>query len=224
MTDIRNVHIQCAPHRGALYKCFAEILSYPVEPLYLRWRNGELKQQLAAWLGELPFTFDWNLAHCDMPDVTEWASEYMRMFELPVDGQPCPLYGGIYASSRREVMEELLRYYHFFGLTTQGAAEGDLPDSIPTLLEFMQFLAFRESVSDDQEITREARKAQKDLLERHLTRWIPPIRAQLEGRNPLAFYTNALDLLDKFINHEVQLLAGESAAPGYAAATPGAQS
>jgi DMSO reductase family type II enzyme chaperone len=143
-----------------------------------------------------------------MPNFTEWASEYMRLFELPVDGQPCPLYGGIYASSRREVMEELLRYYHFFGLTTHGADQGDLPDSIPTLLEFMQFLALRESVSGD---VATARNAQKDLLERHLTRWIPAIITPLRERKPLVFYSDVLNLLNRFVSLELQALATESA-------------
>ena len=153
-----------------------------------------------------------------MPNFTEWASEFMRLFELPIDGHPCPLYGGIYASSRREVMEELLRYYHFFGLTTQGAAQGDLPDSIPTLLEFMQFLALRESVSEDV-VT--ARNAQKDLLERHLARWIPSIIAPLKERKPLVFYSDVLNLLNRFISLELQAFATESAPPRNSMATPG---
>lgn len=206
MTETMDSHIRSAPQRGALYKYLAETLAYPSQTLYSRWREGELQQQISGLLGKIPYPLDSVVAQCKVPNFTELASEYMRLFELPVDGQPCPLYGGVYASSRREVMEELLRYYHFFGLTTQGAADGDLPDSIPTLLEFLQFLAFRESLCDDMTQTLAARAAQKDLLERHLTRWVPVIASQLQQRNPLSFYADTVDLLNKFTAGELQAL------------------
>lgn len=134
-------------------------------------------------------------------------SEYLRLFELPVDGPPCPLYGGVHGGNRQKIMEELLRLYRYFGLSTEKASSKDLPDSIPTVLEFLYFLTFKESATTDPEGASGVRMAQRDLLERHLTHWLPSIITQLEKKNPLPFYCNTMELLNKFTLSELEKLA-----------------
>jgi len=201
-----------------------DTLSYPSPQLYGRWISGELNHEVSALLAELPYTIEYlsddtpdstlencEVDSCQVKNATELASEYMRLFELPIDGQPAPLYGGIYAGNRREVMEELLRYYHHFGLSTQNSSDEDLPDSILTLLEFMQFLAFRESTGKNPQDIAVARSAQKDLLERHLTHWMPDLASQLELRNALPLYRNTLSLLNDFISAELDVFLNQRA-------------
>jgi DMSO reductase family type II enzyme chaperone len=215
MVDKLDLHIQCAPIRGSLYRHLAATLSYPSREFYDRWISGELNREVSALLSELPYTLAYSCVDktqdSELENVTELASEYMRLFELPVDGQPVPLYGGIYASNRREVMEELLRYYHHFGLSTQNSSEEDLPDSILTVLEFLQFLALRESNSKKSQDIAVARSAQKDLLDRHLTRWMPDLAAQLDRRNALPLYRNTLSLLNDFISAELDVFRSQPA-------------
>ena len=115
-------------------------------------------------------------------------SEYIRLFDLPGGGPPCPLYTGVYAPARRDAMEEILRFYHFFGLTIADRGK-DLPDAVPTVLEFMQVLALRA----------DAGAAQRDLLARHLVPWANTTRSRLGKRAPGPFYAGVIALAYEFI-------------------------
>jgi DMSO reductase family type II enzyme chaperone len=199
MTDIATIHHQIALQRSSLYWHLAEMLTYPSESLLQSCRNGGRDKAIAELLQGFPYDLSWQTDTCCADDVVSTLpSEYMRVFELPIDGQPCALYGGVYTGNRREVMEELLRYYRFFGLSTDKAANEDLPDSIPTILEFFQFLTHKEAGAADNDEVASVRLVQKDILKRHLTNWIPAIKSQLAQRKPPAFYQNTIDLLNQF--------------------------
>jgi len=103
-------------------------------------------------------------------DARDLESEYIRLFDVP-DGPATPLYTGVYAPRRRDAMEELLRTYRHFGLTIEGSAH-DLPDYVPTVLEFLQFLTFGQA-GESPEASAPFRAASADILERHLCPWAP---------------------------------------------------
>jgi len=204
MTDI---HHQAASQRSTLYHHLAEMLTSPSKDLLQNCRSGEQDRAMVNLLHIFPYELSWQLDTCSHDDsVTTMASEYMRVFELPIQGQPCPLYGGLYGGNRHEVMEELLRYYRFYGLSIDKASTGDLPDSIPTLLEFLQFLTYKEADTGETSELLSIRLTQKDLLERHLTKWVPAIRSQMEQRNAPAFYMGTITLLNAFIFKELSNL------------------
>ncbi|MDK1024530.1 MAG: molecular chaperone TorD family protein [Gammaproteobacteria bacterium] len=210
MTDIFTIHHQAALLRSTLYHHLAEMLTYPSANLLRSCQAGDQDRNILEVLRQLPYELPWTLDTCSTDKIVlKLASEYMRVFELPIDGQPCALYGGVYTGNRREVMEELLRYYRFFGLSTNQAKDGDLPDSIPTLLEFFQFLTHKEAGAGDADEVLSIRLVQKDLLERHLTRWVPAIKSQIEQRKAPAFYRSTVNLLNEFTSAELGRLAAQ---------------
>jgi DMSO reductase family type II enzyme chaperone len=193
-----------ALQRSSLYQHLAEMLTYPSESLLQSCRTGDRDKEISELLSAFPYELSWPGDTCAADDVvSKLPSEYMRVFELPIDGQPCALYGGVYTGNRREVMEELLRYYRLFGLSVDKSLNEDLPDSIPTLLEFFQFLTHKEAGATDADEVASVRLVQKDILERHLTKWIPAIQTPLVQRKPPAFYRSTIDLLNEFTAAEL---------------------
>jgi DMSO reductase family type II enzyme chaperone len=199
--------------RSSLYGLFAELLSFPTEELVEAIREGMLGDSVADMARELPYTFgpeasltDAGLTYLDLQ------SEYMRLFDLPGGGPACPLYVGVFAPSRREAMEELLRFYRHFGLTVAADAH-DLPDALPTVLEFMHYLVSREAHAEQREAVDALRAAQRDVLERHVLRWTTMATARLPERQPLPFYLAAVRTLHRYCTSEASSL-GE-AVPAY---------
>ena len=94
-----------------------------------------------------------------------------------------PLYTGVYAPRRRDAMEELLRFYRFFGLTMNGAIH-DLPDYVPVVLEFVSFLSFAE----DPAAAESRAAARHDVLSRHLHPWAVQTYGRLRTRGASRFY------------------------------------
>ncbi len=200
--------------RSALYGKLSEMLSFPTEELRGELARGRLRSDLAKLVVELPYDLNrQELAPFEIESVDAVESEYIRLFDLPVEGPPCPLYGGLYGGDRRQVMEELLRLYRHFGLSTADAEVRDLPDSIPTVLEFLKFLTHREASTGNMDEARPLRAAQCDLLERHLTRWLPRISEQLVERKPIPLYLSSMNLAGEFAERELHQLIGSSNSP-----------
>src|SRR3972149_5997703 len=74
-------------------------------------------------------------------------------------------------SDRLRTMEELVRFYNYFGLRT---TPGRMPDHVTAELEFMHYLAHQEAEARQAAGDRESYlRAQRDFLERHLNGWWP---------------------------------------------------
>ncbi len=115
-------------------------------------------------------------------------------------GAPCPLYGGHYARDRLRTMEELVRFYNFFGLRL---SPGLMPDHLTVELEFMHYLTFKEAEAraaggDVESYLR----AQKDFLDRHLVSWLPQLAAKLRQQRPAPFYRALGGLAARFVECE----------------------
>jgi DMSO reductase family type II enzyme chaperone len=133
-------------------------------------------------------------------------SEFIRLFDVP-DGPATPLYTGVYAQRRRDAMEELLRVYRHFGLTI-GNASQDLPDFVPTILEFLQFLATGAAQAED--VSREPfLAATADLIERHLGPWVAETSTRLEKRNAHPFYRGLIALVGEVTAAEAAGIRGD---------------
>jgi DMSO reductase family type II enzyme chaperone len=175
-----------------LFAVAAEALSYPGDTLATVVADGSLDAAVTHLLEHAGFDADWQgtLHH---PGTTgkELEAEYIRLFDAP-DGRPCPLYTGVYARRRRDAMEELLRFYRHFGLTVSPGAH-DLPDSVPTVLEFLQFLCLRDAAGEGQA---GLHSVGADVIDRHLLPWARETTRRIDERRPHPFYRAAIGLVE----------------------------
>ena len=186
--------------RAGVYGLLACLFSYPDARTCARISSGEMNDLLCC----LPFAVAAVPVPAEALNEADLAAEYLRLFELPGEHGSCVLFGGCYEKNRQAAMEELLRFYRHFGLTIDGAQARDMPDSLPTVLEFMQFLCVNESRGGD---AASARSAQRDLLARHLTRWAPGMKVQLRTMSPEPVYACTLEMMNNFFSADLEYLS-----------------
>ena len=194
--------------RAHVYALLAELLSFPTPQLATTIASGEVAHTLHLLSGRLPYELPVELEGLsEAIEGPELEQEYIRLFDLPGGGPTCPLYSGVYARNRRDAMEEILRFYRFFGLTMANNGR-DLPDAVPTLLEFLQFLVVREESRPE-----ESEAAERDVLGRHLLPWAAATAGRLPKRRPGAFYRDVVALAHGVAAAELEHL-GAAAARG----------
>jgi DMSO reductase family type II enzyme chaperone len=102
------------------------------------------------------------------------ATEYLRAFDPAVSPTAVSLRESSYVDGEgSSVLEELVRFYEFFGLRRRPDAL--LPDHLSVELEFMHFLSTLESTGEPGRDTASLRRAQRDFLDRHLSRLIDAV-------------------------------------------------
>ena len=114
----------------------------------------------------------------------------MRLFDVGTVRPPCPLYDGEWGGARKHAMEDVLRFYRFFGLKLD-ADTHELPDHVAIEFEFMKVLAFLEGLAtvrgaDAAPLFR----AERDFLQRHPARWWPLLQSKLPRLEPQPFYAS----------------------------------
>lgn len=116
----------------------------------------------------------------------ERETEYFTHFETGA----IPLYEGACCrdKGREGLQEELLRFYHFFGLKLSEERR-DFPDHFVTELQFMWHLVHLEAEAAERgEDPSPFRAAQRDFLERHVLVWSGVMRSRhLDDRSLLAY-------------------------------------
>ena len=179
-----------AAAHSRLYRLLADSFLYPARESFDEIKTGRLRDYVVETCQELPYAlepaFDGLVASGDYVD---FQSEFLSLFEVGQGMPPCPLYSGIFRGGRKAVMEELARFYSYFGLSIEHGS-GELPDHLTTELEFMHFLTFKELTAlHQQKDPAPYRRAQADFLERQLTSWLPLLEKRLQGLEPPPFYT-----------------------------------
>jgi DMSO reductase family type II enzyme chaperone len=112
-----------------------------------------------------------------------------------------------------KTMEEVVRFYNHFDLTLSESPR-ELPDHVTTELEFLHFLAFREAQAIEQGAEPDPfRRAQRDFIARHLGRWVPKLRAKLEGANAMPFFSELVGRLERLLESELERLIGAMGPP-----------
>ena len=193
--------LEAAAVRSTLYALFAEAFGYPRGELLAAIQSGELARRLQEWTDRLepplPGPVDWNaLADAGSSDQA-LPTEFTRLFDPGTSAPPCPLHGGLNVGPQMTTMEEVLRFYHHFGL---GPAAGsrETPDHLTAELEFLHVLAFGEAdLCSRGEDTTPYRLGRRDFIARHPGRWVPLLRAKLERQQPRAFYAELVGLLER---------------------------
>lgn len=205
-----------AAARSRAWGAFAELFEYPDAELYEAVCSGTLVQALKDVLGAVDSSLvegcGWE-ALTQAGEKDDLAVEFTRLFDVGAGGPPCPLYGGLYVGARMKTMEEVVRFYNHFGLTVSESPR-ELPDHVTTELEFLHFLAFREAQAIEQGAEPDPfRRAQRDFIARHLGRWVPKLRAKLEGADAMPFFSEIVGRLERLLENELERLVGTVGPP-----------
>lgn len=160
--------------RTGVYQLLARLVSTPDKEIYDGAVSGEWGKELTDAGKLLGFAFDFGTASLEASVTPEqFQAEFLRVFEVGNGtAPPASIYGGAYGGDRMQRLEEVVRFYEYFGLST--SAEDPRPaDHLATELEFMKYLTFKEAVSPSPRLQTSYRRAQHDFLDRQLNSWVP---------------------------------------------------
>lgn len=128
----------------------------------------------------------------------EMQSEYIRLFQIGGRrGPPCSLHAGFYARDRSQTLQNLIRFYNYFGFRV---VECVMPDHLPVQLEFMSELAAGGATDDESGL-----RAQRDFLSTHLA-WTDDLAGRVAKARPHAFYRSLTTLLSRLIAADRQFI------------------
>jgi DMSO reductase family type II enzyme chaperone len=103
-------------------------------------------------------------------------------------------------------LEDVVRFYEYFGLTT--SPEDPRPaDHLATELEFMKYLTFKEAVSSSPRLQTSYRRAQHDFLERQLTSWLPEFARRAKQSNAPPFWQWASCTVSEFVDADARYVS-----------------
>ncbi len=210
MSSITSAENSTPLQRGRAYGFFAAAMEYPEGELAGLIRSGEIarqaKQLLCGIYPDLETTIDWN-ALADAGKDDELSVEYTRLFDVGgSDGPPCCLNSGAANSdARMQVLEELVRFYNYFGLTSGETEANELPDHLTTQFEFMYYLCHQEEEClQSGEAADDYLRAQRDFLKRHPGQWVLLLNSRLQEHKAPAYYLALGELMQGFIQREQQ--------------------
>jgi DMSO reductase family type II enzyme chaperone len=186
--------------RSGLYVLLARALAFPQPEFHKETVSGRFRHRIGETMEGLPYRLavgpsrDWH----PVGNYEVFQSEYIRLFEVGPRGHAlCPLHSGHYGSDRLRTMEELVRFYNYFGLRS---TPGLMPDHVTVELEFMHYLTHQEAQARQANGDRESYlRAQRDFLERHLNGWWPLAVASTERERPQHFYRSLVALIQRFL-------------------------
>ena len=175
--------------RTGVYQVLARLVAVPDRDAFDAAAAGDWGARLSDAGKLLAFPFDFGNASIDANVSPEdFQAEFLRVFEIGNgNGPAASLYGGAYSPDRMQRLEEVVRFYEYFGLTT--SAEDPRPaDHLATELEFMKYLTYKEAVSSSPRLQASYSRAQHDFLDRQLTPWLPKFVANTTAANTWPFW------------------------------------
>lgn len=196
--------------RTGVYQLLARLISLPNKDTHTSAVAGEWGHELTEAGKLLAFPFDFGNATVEAgKSFEDFQAEFLRLFEVGggTDGPAAPLYGGTYAADRLQRMEEVTRFYEYFGLST--SAEDPRPaDHLATELEFMKYLTFKEAVSSSPRLQTSFRRAQHDFLDRQLSTFVGKVSAKTAEANGWPFWAWVTDTIARFVEADAKYVAG----------------
>ena len=195
--------------RTGVYQLLARLVSVPDEDTYSAALAGDWGERLADAGKLLAFDFTFGNAMIG-PSVSResFQAEFLRLFEVgAAGGPPASLFGGAYAADRMQRLEEVVRFYEYFGLTT--SAEDPRPaDHLATELEFMKYLTYKEAVSSSPRLQTSYRRAQQDFLDRQLTGWLPTLAERTRNADTWTYWQWVVDTIAGFAAADAHYVSG----------------
>jgi DMSO reductase family type II enzyme chaperone len=195
----RSLGTEAATARSQCYQLLSRAFAFPEPDFFAAVKEGRWLAEGAAMFSSLPYPLRLPAGFRLLPNVDydAFQTEYIRLFEVgPRGWPPCPLYSGHYSRDRLRVMEELVRFFNFFGLRL---CSGRMPDHLTVELEFMHYLTYKEVASESAADADSYRQAQRDFLDRHLANWLPALEGNLRRQKPLPFYKTLVGLTTRFV-------------------------
>lgn len=194
--------------RSALYSLIAKGFRFPAPEQLERVKAGRFAGEVAQAVAHLPYDGIkvGELGRGSALSYDEFQGRYIQIFEVGGElGAPCFLYEGEYGGGRMKVMDEVLRFYHHFGLRLS-QEKRDRPDHLASELEFMHVLTFREAEALLQGNERRAyRAAERDFLRFHLGDFIATVASKVGGSG-VPFYSDLASLAAAFCQRELAYL------------------
>jgi DMSO reductase family type II enzyme chaperone len=185
--------------RLGVYQLLSRLVAPPDGDVYAAAAAGEWPARLAEAGKLLPYEMDFGEASVPGSlSMEAFEAEYLRLFEVGdgVGGPGLPLFGGLYSGDRIQRLEEVVRFYEYFGLTT--SAEDPRPaDCLSTELEFMKYLTYKEASTPSDRLRTSFRRAQHDFLERQLA-WLPEVVRRAPEFRPLPFWQWSIETVSGF--------------------------
>ena len=194
--------------RSRLYSLLSSGFRFPSPEIYEGAKTGKFSAEIQAVITNLPYSglTAGELGRGTGLSCEEFQSNYIGLFEVGNnDGPPCFLYEAEYAGGRMKVMEEVLRFYHHFGLRLS-TEKRDRPDHLASELEFMHLLTFKEAKAMvDGKESGAYLKAERDFLRFHLSDLLMAVGKRVGG-NRVLFYTDLAHLAENFCQKELAYL------------------
>ena len=134
-------------NRSQVYALLARSFRFLAEADFRSVKDGQFASAAQQSIATLPYNGlkGGELGRGMAASYEDFQSAYIGLFEVGGDlGPPCPLYEGECGGGRMKVMEEVLRFYHYFGLRLS-EDKRDRPDHLASELEFMHVLTFKEN-------------------------------------------------------------------------------
>ncbi len=193
--------LETSPQSNA-YALLASAYSFPDASFYDDARGGHLVQQLTGALSQLPYRLRTSDLSWKLPGTyDEMQSEYIRLFQIGGRrGPPCPLHAGHYTRDRSRTLQNLIRFYNYFGFRVM---ECVMPDHLAVQLEFMSELASG-GIADKSS----SQRAQRDFLQNHLG-WTETLWDRVAKAGPHPFYRSLTALTARLIAADQRSIQNE---------------
>lgn len=194
--------------RSLTYSLLSRGFRFPTSEQYQRVKEGRFADEVQGAITNLPHNGlqGGELGRGIGLSFEVFQSNYISLFDVGGDhGPPSFLYEAEYGGGRMKVMEEVLRFYHHFGLRLS-TEKRDRPDHLALELEFMHLLTFKETEALLQGKGRDAYlKAERDFLRFHLGGFVAAVTSRV-GSSGVPFYTDLARLADGFCQKELAYL------------------
>ena len=185
--------------RSDVYALLSSAYSFPDASFYIDATDGRLTEQVTSALSQLPYHLRTSDLSWKLPGTyDEMQSEYIRLFQIGGRrGPPCPLHAGHYTRDRSRALQNLIRFYNYFGFRVM---ECVMPDQLAVQLEFMSELAAG-GVTDKAS----SQRAQRDFLQNHLG-WTETLWGRVAKAGPHPFYRSLTMLTARLIAADLRFI------------------
>ncbi|HXF93843.1 MAG TPA: molecular chaperone TorD family protein [Nitrospiraceae bacterium] len=169
------------------------------------------KQKIAALLKHFDSIEKWIAAECINWQLSDLQGEHRRVFSnvITLDCPPYEtLFGNDHVFAQSHVMGDIAGFYKAFGVELSRDIHERL-DHLSVELEFMHFLAYKESYSrchDGADKTQIVVDAQKKFVKNHIGRWVPLFCRMLARKADSGFFKLMADVTTDWMDFEVAFL------------------